>query len=63
MMLVLLALALLPIFLLGGTFTKLAVVSTYAGLAHLLMLAGVLLVIWFCVRYEAISRVWRRKSH
>lgn len=64
MMLVLLALALiaLPLMLLNGNFTRLAVVSTYVGLAHLLLLGGVMLLMWFGLRYEAILRVWRRKS-
>jgi hypothetical protein len=57
----LLALIALPLLLLGGTFARLAVVSTYAGLAHLLLLGGVMLLMWFALRYEAISRVWRRR--
>ena len=64
MMLILLAFALiaLPLLLLGSNFTRLAVVSTYAGLAHLLLLGGVMLLMWFGLRHEAISRVWRRRS-
>lgn len=64
MMLIFLALAMigLPLMLMNKTFAKLAVVSTYAGLAHLLLLAGVMLLIWFGMRYEAISRVWRRRN-
>jgi hypothetical protein len=64
MMLVFLALALaaLPLMLLSKSFAKLAVVSAYAGLAHLLFLGGVLLLVWLGMRYEAISRVWRRKT-
>lgn len=63
MMLILLALALiaLPVVLLSGNFAKLVVVSTYAGLAHLLLLAGVMSLMWFGLRYEAISRAWRRR--
>ena len=52
----------LPLMLMNKTFTKLAVVSTYAGLAHLLLLLGVMLLIWFGMRYEAISRAWRRRN-
>ena len=64
MMLIFLALAMigLPLMLMNKTFAKLAVVSTYAGLAHLLLLAGVMLLIWFGMRYEAISRAWRRRN-
>jgi len=64
MMLIFLALAMiaLPLLLLGGNFTRLAVVSTYAGLAHLLFLGGVMLLMWFGLRFEAISRVWRRRT-
>jgi hypothetical protein len=63
MMLIFLALALiaLPLLLLGGNFTRLAVISTYVGLAHLLLLGGVMLLMWFGLRFEAISRVWRRR--
>ena len=64
MMLVLLAIVLvaLPLVLLGGTFAKIYLVSTYAGLAHLILLAGVMALMWFGLRYEAISRVWRRRN-
>lgn len=64
MMLIFLLLVLigLPLMLMNKTFAQLALVSTYAGLAHLLLLAGVMGVIWFSVRYEAISRVWRRRT-
>ncbi|HQR61341.1 MAG TPA: hypothetical protein PLH03_08305 [Methylophilaceae bacterium] len=64
MMLVFLALALaaLPLMLLSKSFAKLAVVSAYAGVAHLLLLGLVLLLVWYGMRYEAISRVWRRKN-
>lgn len=63
MMLIFLLLVLigLPLMLMNKTFAHLAVVSTYAGLAHLVLLAGVMGVVWFSVRYEAISRVWRRR--
>ena len=57
-----LALAALPLLLLSKSFAKLAVVSAYAGLAHLLVLGGVVLLIWFGMRYQAILRVWRRKN-
>jgi hypothetical protein len=57
-----LALAALPLLLLSKSFAKLAVVSAYAGLAHLLVLGGVLLLVWFGMRYQAILRVWRRKN-
>lgn len=64
MMLIFLALALiaLPLLLLNAGFARLAVVSTYAGLAHLVMLAAVMLLVWLGMRYEAISRAWRRRS-
>jgi hypothetical protein len=63
MMLVFLAfvLAVLPLVFLSA-FPKLALVSVYAGLAHLLVLVFVLSLIWFAMRQKAISRVWRRKS-
>jgi hypothetical protein len=65
MMLVFLALALaaLPLMLLSKSFVKLVVVSAYAGLAHFLLLGGVLLLVRFGMRYEAIFRVLRRKNH
>ena len=64
MMLIFLAFALiaLPLLLLNANFTKLALVSTYAGLAHLLLLAGVMSLMWFGLRYEAISRAWKRRN-
>ena len=64
MMLVFLAIALiaLPLLLLNGNFAKLALLSAYVGLAHLLLLAGVMSLMWFGLRYEAISRAWRRKN-
>lgn len=65
MMLIFLALVLaaLPLlFLKSFSFTKLAFVSTYAGLVHLLLLAVVLYIIWFSMRHQAIFRVWRRRS-
>ncbi len=64
MMLVLLAITLiaLPLVLLSGTFAKLALLSAYAGVAHLMLLAGVMALMWFGLRYEAISRVWRRRT-
>jgi len=63
MMLIFLALvfAALPLLFLSS-FTKLAFVSTYAGLAHLLLLAVVLYIIWFSMRHQAIFRAWRRRS-
>ncbi len=63
MMLIFLALALLglPLMIMNKTFARLVFVSTYAGLAHLLVLAVVVLLVWFGMRYEAISRVWRRR--
>lgn len=63
MMLILLAVALiaLPLLLLNGSFTRLVLVSTYAGLAHLLLLAGVMLLMWLGLRFDAISRAWRRR--
>jgi hypothetical protein len=64
MMLVFLALALaaLPLMLLSKSFAKLALVSAYAGVAHLLLLGLVMALVWYGMRYEAISRVWRRKN-
>ncbi len=63
MMLVLLAITLiaLPLVLLGSTFAKIFLVSAYMGVAHLVLLSGVMALMWFGLRYEAISRVWRRR--
>jgi len=58
----LLVLAALPLVFLGS-FGKLALVSVYAGLAHLLILIGILALIWFGVRQKAIFRVWQRRMH
>ena len=54
--------AALPLVFLGS-FGTLALVSIYAGLAHLLILAGILALIWFGVRHKAIFRVWQRRMH
>lgn len=64
MMLVFLALALaaLPLMLLSKSFAKLALVSIYAGAAHLLALGLLMLVIWYSLRQQAILRAWRRKN-
>jgi arginine exporter protein ArgO len=64
MMLVLLVavLAGLPLIFLDS-FGKLVLVSTYLGLAHLLILVGILALIWFGVRRKAIFRVWQRRKH
>ena len=58
----LLVLAALPLVFLGS-FGKLALISTYAGLAHLLILAGILALMWFGLHHKAIFRVWQRKRH
>lgn len=55
-------LAALPLLFLGS-FGKLALVSTYAGLAHLLLLVGILALMWFGLHHKAIFRAWRRKKH
>lgn len=60
--LLLLILAALPLVFLGS-FGKLALVSAYAGLAHLLILAGILALMWFGLHHKAIFRVWQRKKH
>lgn len=58
----LLLLAALPLVFLGS-FGKLALISAYAGLAHLLILVGILGLMWFAMHQRAIFRVWQRKRH
>ena len=58
----LLVLAALPLVFLGF-FGKLALISAYAGLAHLLILVGILALLWFGLHHRAIFRVWQRKKH
>ena len=58
----LLVLAALPLVFLGS-FGKLALISTYAGLAHLLILVGILALFWFGMRHKAIFRAWQRRMH
>ena len=62
MMLVLLVavLAGLPLIFLDS-FGKLVLVSTYLGLAHLLIRVGILALMWFGLRQKALFRVWQRK--
>ena len=62
LILLLLILAALPLIFLTS-FSKLALISTYAGLAHLLILVFILAVMWFGLRQKAIFRVWQRKKH
>lgn len=64
MMLVLLVavLAGLPLVFLDS-FGKLVLVSTYIGLAHLLILIGILALFWFGIRKKALFRVWQRRRH
>jgi len=63
MMLVFLVLVLasLPL-LFSSSFTHLALVSTYAGLAHLAGLGVLALIIRFSLRWDAICRALRQKS-
>lgn len=58
----LLVLAALPLVFLGS-FGKVALISAYVGLAHLLILAGILALMWFGLRHKAIFRVWQRRKH
>ncbi|HSI96215.1 MAG TPA: hypothetical protein VK938_09040 [Methylophilaceae bacterium] len=58
----LLVLAALPLVFLGS-FGKVALISAYAGLAHLLILAGILALMWFGLHHKAIFRVWQRRKH
>ncbi len=62
LILMVLVLAALPLVFLGS-FGKLALVSIYAGLAHLLILVGILALVWFGMRSKAIFRVWQRRMH
>lgn len=55
-------LAALPLLYLNS-FGQLALVSTYAGLAHLLLLVGILALMWFGLHHKAIFRAWRRRRH
>lgn len=55
-------LAALPLLFLES-FGKLALVSTYAGLAHLLLLVGILALMRFGRHHKAIFRAWRRRRH
>jgi hypothetical protein len=57
-----LVLAALPLVFLNS-FGKVALISTYAGLAHLLILVGIFALMWFGLRQKAIFRVWQRKRH
>jgi hypothetical protein len=45
------------------SFGKLVVLSTYLGLAHLLILLGICALIWFGIRQKALFRVWQRRRH
>ncbi|MEZ0238730.1 MAG: hypothetical protein ACAH06_11780 [Methylophilaceae bacterium] len=58
----LLVLAVLPWVVLIS-FDKVALISTYAGLAHLLILVGILALMWFGLHHKAIFRVWQRRKH
>jgi arginine exporter protein ArgO len=55
-------LAALPLIYLGS-FGKLALLSAYAGLAHLLVLVVIAALFWFGMRRKAIYRAWLRKRH
>ena len=58
----LLVLVALPLVFLSS-FSKLALISAYAGLAHLLILAVILALVWFGLHHKAIFRVWQRRKH
>lgn len=53
-------LVVLPL-LLTVDFTHLAILSTYIGLAHLVLLLVVLAIMWYGMRYDAINRIWQRR--
>jgi arginine exporter protein ArgO len=62
LILLLLVLAALPLVFLNS-FGKVALISTYAGLAHLLVLVGIIALMWFGLHHKAIFRVWQRRKH